>query len=229
MLNSFFSGLYNGSTDTITVSLFLLLTGAALLLGALSAFVYARKNECSRGFAAALATLPAVVSTVILMVSGSIGAGVAVAGTFSLVRFRSAPGSAKEIAAVFTAMAIGLACGMGCPGLAALFTVVMCLVELILSLVDLTGRGRDQTKLLHITVPESLEYAGVFDEVFEQYADEWELLRVKTTGLGSLNKLSYRIRLKNSGTEKAMIDALRCRNGNLEISLSAQSAETAEL
>ena len=229
MLNSFFSGLYSGSTDSITIDLFLILTGAALLLGALSAFVYARKNDCSRGFAAALATLPAVVSTVILMVSGSIGAGVAVAGTFSLVRFRSAPGSAKEIAAVFTAMAIGLACGMGCPGLAALFTAVMCLAEFVYARLDLTGRSGDQSRLLQITVPESLEYASAFDEVFEQYVSECELLRVKTTGLGSLNKLTYRIRLKKSGTEKALIDALRCRNGNLEINLSIRMQEAAEL
>lgn len=228
MLDSIFTGLYSGSTDSITVSLFLLLTGAALLLGALLSFVYAKKNDCSRGFAAALATLPAVVSTVILMVSGSIGAGVAVAGTFSLVRFRSAPGSAKEIAAVFTAMALGLACGMGCPGLAALFTVVMILAELLYSRLDLSARGQ-QKKFLQVTVPESLDYTGVFDDLFDRFTSESELLRVKTSGLGSLNKLTYRIILKNSGDEKALIDALRVRNGNLEISLSAQSAGTAEL
>lgn len=228
VLNSLFTGLYDGSTDSITVSLFLLLTGSALLLGALLALVYARKNDCSRGFAAALATLPAVVSTVILMVSGSIGAGVAVAGTFSLVRFRSAPGSAKEIAAVFTDMALGLACGMGCPGLAALFTLVMILVELLYGKVDLTG-GKKQYKLLQVTVPESLEYAGIFDDLFEQYTTESELLRVKTSGLGSLNKLTYRLTLKEKGSEKAFIDAIRCRNGNLEISLSAQSDGADEL
>ena len=228
MLDSLFTGLYSGSTDTITVSMFLLLTGAALLLGALLAFVYARKNDCTRGFAAALATLPAVVSTVILMVSGSIGAGVAVAGTFSLVRFRSAPGSAKEIAAVFTAMALGLACGMGCPGLAALFTLIMILAELLYARVDLSA-GKRQKKLLQVTVPESLDYTGVFDDLLDKYTDESELLRVKTSGLGSLNKLTYRIILKRSGDEKALIDALRVRNGNLEISLSAHSTETAEL
>ena len=228
MLDSLFTGLYSGSTDTITIPLFLLLTGAALLLGALLAFVYARKNDCTRGFAAALATLPAVVSTVILMVSGSIGAGVAVAGTFSLVRFRSAPGSAKEIAAVFTAMALGLACGMGCPGLAALFTLIMILAELLYARVDLSA-GKRQKKLLQVTVPESLDYTGVFDDLLDKYTDESELLRVKTSGLGSLNKLTYRIILKRSGDEKALIDALRVRNGNLEISLSAHSTETAEL
>ena len=130
MLDSVFSTLYNSSAE-ITVPLFLIIMASALLLGALEAFVYRRNNPCTRSFAVTLAMLPAVVSVIILMVSGSIGAGVAVAGTFSLVRFRSAPGSAKEIAAVFIAMAIGLACGMGCPGLAALFTLIMCGAELL--------------------------------------------------------------------------------------------------
>ena len=228
MLDSVFSTLYNSSAE-ITVPLFLIIMASALLLGALEAFVYRRNNPCTRSFAVTLAMLPAVVSVIILMVSGSIGAGVAVAGTFSLVRFRSAPGSAKEIAAVFIAMAIGLACGMGCPGLAALFTLIMCGAELLYSRV---GFGRDPfeaRKTLSVTVPESLEYSGIFDDLFAAYTTEAKMTRVKTTNLGSLNRLSYEITLREPGTEKALIDPIRCRNGNLEISLGCRAAETNEL
>ena len=228
MLDSVFSTLYNSSAE-ITVPLFLIIMASALLLGALEAFVYRRNNPCTRSFAVTLAMLPAVVSVIILMVSGSIGAGVAVAGTFSLVRFRSAPGSAKEIAAVFIAMAIGLACGMGCPGLAALFTLIMCGAELLYSRV---GFGRDPfeaRKTLSVTVPESLEYSGIFDDLFAAYTTEAKMTRVKTTNLGSLNRLSYEITLREPGTEKALIDAIRCRNGNLEVSLGCRAAETNEL
>ena len=228
MLDSVFSTLYNSSAE-ITVPLFLIIMASALLLGALEAFVYRRNNPCTRSFAVTLAMLPAVVSVIILMVSGSIGAGVAVAGTFSLVRFRSAPGSAKEIAAVFIAMAIGLACGMGCPGLAALFTLIMCGAELLYSRV---GFGRDPfeaRKTLSVTVPESLEYSGIFDDLFAAYTTEAKMTRVKTPNLGSLNRLSYEITLREPGTEKALIDAIRCRNGNLEISLGCRAAETNEL
>ena len=230
MLDSFFSGLYNGSTDSITAPLYLTLTFSALLLGAALALVYRRNNRCSRSFAVTLATLPAVVSTVILMVSGSIGAGVAVAGTFSLVRFRSAPGTGKEIAAVFTSMAIGLACGMGCPGLALLFTGIMCLADLFYSRIRFGESGSESLdRSLHITVPESLEYAEIFDDVFAEYTSRAKLTRVKTTNLGSLNRLSYDITLRESGSEKKLIDALRCRNGNLEISLAEQGTDAAEL
>ena len=228
MLDSLFSTLYSSSGD-ITVPVFLLVMLSALLLGALEAFVYRKNNPCSRSFAVTLAMLPAVVSVVILMVSGSIGAGVAVAGTFSLVRFRSAPGSAKEIAAVFIAMAIGLACGMGCPGLAALFTLIICAVELLYSKLGFGEDALDTRKTLNVTLPESLEYSEIFNDLFEQYTSEAKMTRVKTTNLGSLNRLTYDITLRAPGTEKALIDAIRCRNGNLEVSIGCRAAETNEL
>ena len=228
MLDSVFSTLYNSNTE-ITVPLFLLIIASALVLGALEALCYRRSNPCTRSFAVTLAMLPAVVSVIILMVSGSIGAGVAVAGTFSLVRFRSAPGSAKEIAAVFIAMAIGLACGMGCPGLALLFTLIMCGVELLYSRIGF-GEDRDNLqKALSVTLPESLEYSDIFDDLFAEYTTEAKMTRVKTTNLGSLNRLSYDITLRKPGTEKALIDAIRCRNGNLEVSIGNRMPETNEL
>ena len=214
----------------MSVSAFLCILGSALVLGAVYALVYQRTSRCSQSLAVALATLPAVVAVVILMVNGSIGAGVAVAGAFSLVRFRSAPGTGKEIAAVFTAMAAGLACGMGSPALAALFTLILCGAEALYSLVGFGGaKDGDRRRLLHITMPEGLEYAEVFDDLFAQYTSDARLLRVKTANLGSLNRLTYEITLRQSGTEKALIDELRCRNGNLEISLSVQTDDAAEL
>ena len=230
MLESFFSGIYNSSTDSITLSVFLLLILSALIIGAAQALVYMHNNSGSKSFVVTLATLPAVVSTIIMLVSGSIGAGVAVAGTFSLVRFRSAPGSGKEIAAVFTAMAVGLACGMGCPGLAALFALIMCLADTLYARINFGERkGEELFKSLQITVPESLEYAEVFDDIFDEYTTEAKMIRVKTTNLGSLNRLTYEVKLRESGLEKQLIDALRCRNGNLEINLSARMEASAEL
>ena len=229
MLDSVFSTLYN-SGETVTVAAFLLILAAALALGAVYALVYQRLNPCTRSFAVALATLPAVVAVVILMVNGSIGAGIAVAGAFSLVRFRSAPGTGREIAAVFVAMAIGLACGMGCPGLAALFTLILSAVDALYAKLGFgTARGGELRRLLHITVPEGLEYAEMFEDLFAEFTASSRLLKVKTANLGSLNRLTYELVLRKAGSEKALIDALRCRNGNLEISLSTQTEDPAEL
>ena len=229
MLEKIFQSVYNTS-EALSASAFLIVIGSALVLGALHALLYGFNNRSSKSFAVTLATLPAIVSVVILMVSGSIGAGVAVAGTFSLVRFRSAPGSAKEIAAVFTSMALGLACGMGYPGFAFLFGLILALVDTLYAHSSFGEiRGGSLHKTLLITVPESLEYNGVFDDIFRAYTSEARLVRVKTTNLGSLNRLSYELTLKRPGCEKAMIDELRCRNGNLEISLGEQSTEHNEL
>lgn len=229
MLEKIFQSVYT-SSEALSASAFLIVIGSALVLGALHALLYGFNNRSSKSFAVTLATLPAIVSVVILMVSGSIGAGVAVAGTFSLVRFRSAPGSAKEIAAVFTSMALGLACGMGYPGFAFLFGLILALADTLYAHSSFGEiRGGSLHKTLLITVPESLEYNGVFDDIFSEYTREARLVRVKTTNLGSLNRLSYELTLKRPGCEKAMIDELRCRNGNLEISLGEQSTEHNEL
>ncbi len=229
VLDNVFNPVYNVN-ETLKVSAFLLIVLAALALGTLHALIYGFHNRSSKSFAVTLATLPAIVSVVILMVSGSIGAGVAVAGTFSLVRFRSAPGTAREITAVFTSMALGLACGMGYPALALLFGQIVALAD---TLYARGAFGETRTgyvpKSLQITVPESLEYNGIFDDIFDRYAVGTRLVRVNTTNLGSLNRLNYELTLKKHGTEKAMIDELRCRNGNLEISLCELSTESNEL
>ncbi|MBR3053082.1 MAG: DUF4956 domain-containing protein, partial [Firmicutes bacterium] len=173
-----------------------------------------------------IALLPAIVAVIIMMVNGSLGASVAVAGAFSLVRFRSNPGTAREICAVFLAMAVGLACGIGYPAFAALFAAIICIVTLAFEHFGMMQkRSAELDKHLHITVPEDLEYADVFTDLFEKYTSESTLKSVKTTNLGSLNKLNYMITMKEPGKEKEFIDELRCRNGNLEISISLAGAE----
>lgn len=173
--------------------------------------------------------LPAIVAVIIMMVNGSIGASVAVAGTFSLVRFRSAPGTAREICAVFLAMAVGLACGMGYVAFAAIFAVILALVTVAYDRVGfLEKRDGGVEKVLKVTVPEDLDYEGMFDDLFKKYTTRARLTSVKTSNLGSLNKLHYNVTMKKVGTDKEFIDELRCRNGNLEISL-AMLADSGEL
>lgn len=230
MLDSLFSGLFTSASGTITLGNFCLSIASALVLGAVLVWIYGYRNTYTKSFAVTLALLPAIVSVIIMMVSGSLGAGVAVAGTFSLVRFRSAPGTAKEICAIFLAMAVGLACGMGYPAFAALFTVVMGLVSFFYASVNFGGkRDAELRRTLQITVPEDLNYTGAFDDLFEKYTTAAVLTRVKTTNLGSLNRLTYDITLRERGTEKELIDELRCRNGNLEISAALPMTDSAAL
>ena len=229
-METLFENMNTLNQTDITLGDFVITIIAALVLGAVLAFTYKFRSNPTKSFVGTLAILPAVVSVVILMVSGSLGAGVAVAGTFSLVRFRSAPGTAKEIGAIFMAMAVGLACGMGFMGAAVVFTVIMCVVVLVYELIGFEkSNSTGLNKTINITVPEDLDYSEIFDEVWENYTNKVEMIRVKTTNLGSLNKLTYNITLKEKNTEKKLIDDLRCRNGNLEISMSQQMTEQMEL
>ena len=211
----------SSGTSPLGVGGFILCVAAALAIGLVFALVYAHKSVCTKSFVMSLAMLPAIVCLVVMMVSGSIGAGVAVAGTFSLVRFRSAAGSAREICAVFLVMAVGIACGMGYIGYALLFTLIMSTVLLLYNRCGFgLAKNAELNKTLRITIPEDLDYGGVFDDVFEECTSSHTLQSVKTTNMGSLFKLTYDLTLKRPGCEKAFIDALRCRNGNLEISSS---------
>ena len=229
MLNSTFASLYNATTG-ITLQTFLICIGAALVLGAVMALVYCFRTAHSASFVVTLALLPATVAVVIMMVNGNLGAGVAVAGAFSLVRFRSTPGTAKEIGAIFMSMAVGLACGMGYPGFGLIFAGIMCAVSLVYALVGFGGpRNVRLRRTLRITVPEDLDYPTVFDDLLQKYTTVATLTSVKTTNLGSLNRLTYELTLRQAGTEKEFIDELRCRNGNLEISMSIQSMDNREI
>lgn len=205
--------------SSFTLLEFLACAALSLLLGALTAVVFTRNAPHTKGFALTLALLPLAVQMVIMLVNGNLGAGIAVAGAFSLVRFRSAQGSAKEICAIFIAMAIGLACGMGYLAIAALFALIACAAAFLLDRLRF-GEPRRQERELRITVPEGMDYAGAFDGPFAVFTEKAELVEVKTSGMGSLYKLKYRIVPGKDMDEKRFIDALRCLNGNLEISCS---------
>ena len=222
MSESIFQGLFDcGTVATVSVQTFLLCIGTALVLGLFLALTYSFRSHTTRSFVATLAILPAVVCVVIMMVNGNVGAGVAVAGAFGLVRFRSAPGTAREIGTIFLAMAAGLITGMGYLAYAVLFTLILGLALLLCQLLIRPTGGQS---LLRITVPEDHDYTQMFDDVFARYTKECETVSVKTTNMGSLFRLTYRITMKDTAEEKAFIDALRCRNGNLEVSISQEEA-----
>ena len=231
MIDTLFQGIFDGElASVITVSDFLLCLGTALVLGFVLALSYMFRTQYTRSFVVTLALLPAVVCVVIMLVNGNVGTGVAVAGAFSLVRFRSVPGTAKEICALFLAMAAGLIAGMGYLGFGILFTAVMCTAFLLCSFFNF-GQKKNSAryKILTVTIPEDLDYSGVFDNIFREYATSWELVRVKTTNMGSMFRLTYELTLRDPALEKQMIDQIRCRNGNLEVSLSRQDTANAEL
>ncbi len=207
----------------ITLSIFGICTAVSLILGVATALVGMFRSKCTQSFAVALAILPAVVQVVIMLVNGNVGAGVAVAGAFSLVRFRSAPGTAREIAVIFLAMAIGLATGMGYVVLAVLFFLVAGGLLLLLTLLNFGGSDPAE-RVLRITIPENLDYDGLFDDLFAKYVRSFSLEKVKTTNMGTLYELQYRIVLKNDRVPKAFFDELRCRNGNLNIVCSRESS-----
>lgn len=231
MLNSIVRGLFDTDmTKVIGVSDFLLCLGCSLVIGLILALSYMYRSRYTKSFIVTLALLPAVVCVVIMMVNGNIGAGVAVAGAFSLVRFRSVPGTAKEITMLFLAMGAGLITGMGYLGFAVLFTLIMCALSVVYNHFDFGSKRNANTyKTLQITIPEDLDYTGVFEEILENYTTSCELVRVKTTNMGSMFRLTYNLVLRDTGKEKEMIDKLRCRNGNLEITVSQQETNVVEL
>lgn len=231
MLDSVFKGLFDTDmTNVISVGDFLLCVGCSLIIGLILAAAYMYRTRYTKSFVVTLAMLPAVVCVVIMMVNGNVGTGVAVAGAFSLVRFRSVPGSAKEIGILFLAMGSGLIAGMGYLGYAFLFTFILCIVCVLYSHFDFGSRKNAALyKTLHVTIPEDLNYTEVFDDIFNKYASEYELTQVKTTNMGSMFRLTYNLTMKNSDAEKELIDMLRCRNGNLEITLARQETTAFEL
>jgi hypothetical protein len=216
VLDQILTGSVTGAS--ITLSSFLTCTLVSVLLGLGIAFLCMYKSKYTQSFVVTLAMLPAVVQLVIILVNGNLGTGVAVAGTFSLVRFRSVAGSAKEIGMIFLAMAIGLATGMGYLGLAVLFFLLMAALSLVLTQCRF-GAGKEQERELKITIPESLDYDGLFDDLFQTYTSFCELDKVKTSNMGTLYELHYRVILKAPSVPKEFLDELRCRNGNLNISL----------
>ncbi len=210
MLDSIITG------TEITLSTFFICIAVSLVLGLGIALLCMYKSSYTQSFIITLALLPAVVQVIIMLVNGNIGTGVAVAGAFGLIRFRSTPGTAKEIGMIFLAMAIGLATGMGYVMLAALFFAVMAVFILVLSQLRFGGSSENE-RMLKITIPENLDYDGLFEDLFQQYLRSAKLERVKTTNMGTLYELDYRVILKDEQVPKIFLDELRCRNGNLNI------------
>ena len=206
----------------LTLSAFFICTAVSIVLGVGTALVGMYRSRSTQSFAITLAVLPVVVQIVIMLVNGNLGAGVAVAGAFSLVRFRSAPGTAREISSLFLAMAIGLATGMGYVALACVSFVAVSAVILLLTAIRF-GEGHAFRRVLKITIPENLNYDGLFDDIFDKYLTSSSLTKVKTTNMGTLFELEYSIVLPEERVPKEFLDAIRCRNGNLNIVCSKEA------
>ena len=224
-MTSLFGSIFNG---TLTLGTFLLAVGASMALGLILSVVFMYKNTYTKSFISALVLIPAVETVVIMLVNDNLGVGLSVAGSFALIRFRSVKGNAKELAAVFIAMTIGIICGTGYVAIAGIFTLLLCAAMFLMTLLDF-GRQSDDEKYLKITVPESLNYDEVFDEILQKYTKSCELESVKTLTLGSLFRVEYRIIMKDAGKTKKMIDEIRTRNGNLEIMCGRNATNREEL
>lgn len=226
-----FDSLFTDSTAATSVELMPLLASvsASLVLGFVLALVYCFRSRHTKSFVMTLAILPAIVCVVIAMVNGNVGAGVAVAGAFSLVRFRSAPGSARDIAFIFLAMCVGLVAGMGYIMCAAVVTAVLCVVILAYQSVGVGPLGESADRSVRITVPEDLDFSDLFDDILERYTTYHELVTVKTTNMGSLYRLMYNVGMRDLSQQRQLIDELRCRNGNLEIAIAHQEGGNDEL
>lgn len=226
MTKSIFSSTLNNIT--VTLPEYLIALSVALLLGIVIAAVGRFRSKQTRSLSIAIVLLPPIVQTIIMLVNREFGAGLAVAGAFGLVRFRSAPASARDMVLIALSVAVGLACGMGLVGIAAILTLVVLFMLFILTFTDF-GSSPARERNLRIVIPETLNYTKVFDEVFEQYTTRCELTRVKTTNLGSLFQLQYDIMLKDPAKEKEFIDELRVLNGNLEITVSSPDSGSKEI
>ena len=209
-----------------TLSTYLICMACAFVCGIVVALAATFRTRSTKSFLLTLILLPAVVQTVITMVNGNVGTGIAVAGAFSLVRFRSVPGKAKDIAAIFLTMTAGLTCASGYVAIAILFSLIASAVMVLISLIPVrVEREYD----LRITVPETLNYTEIFDDVFEKYTKYCKIASVRTTTMGSLYRIDYKLEMKNSAQTREMIDELRCRNGNLEVRITVAAERNEEL
>lgn len=230
-MQNIFQGIFDSSVETvISVPNFLLCVGVSLFIGVFLAKVYMYKSRYTNSFVLTLSLLPAIVCVVIMMVNGNVGAGVAVAGAFSLVRFRSVPGTAREIGTIFLAMGAGLVAGMGYLAYAVLFSILLGGVMFCYQKWNIvSGKDKKKEKTLRVILPENLDYTEVFQDIFEEYTESVEEVCVKTTNMGSLFHITYYVTLKKVEMEKQFLDAIRCKNGNLEVNLSRRENQVYEL
>lgn len=214
-----FNSIFNGISSSIDLGSMLICVFCSIVLGLIAAFTYKTTSRYSKNFLITLSMLPLLVEAVIIMVNGNLGTSVAILGAFGLVKFRSLPGTSKEILFVFFTMTIGLACGMGHIFYATIITFIGCGLILLFSRVNIFELNGSM-KTLKVLMPEDLDYASVFDDIFKKYTNKVEIEKVKTTNMGSLYELTYRVSLKARINEKKFIDDLRVRNGNLKIVLT---------
>ncbi len=227
-----FESIFTAATDgSIDVSMAIISFGVALAIGLVIgiAYMYAnKKSGYNKDFIVGLVLLPAIVSVVILLVGSNVARAFSMAGAFALVRFRSAPGSAKDISVVFFSMAAGLACGLGYVSFAVIFAIVMLLVFVALSVSGFADRAAGKRQL-KITIPENLNYTEVFDDIFDKFTTDAQLARVKTTNMGTMFELTYIIQMLADVSEKAFLDAIRMKNGNLNITLGMVENNSSQL
>jgi len=219
-----FNTIFDSTASGLDIGTMLICSGAGILLGAAIAFVHKITSRCSKDFLITLATLPILVAVVMIMINGSLGTSIAILGAFSLVRFRSVPGSAKELLSVFFAMAIGLALGMGHVLFAVVFTIIVSVLILIYNKMPIFNGGKTE-QILKITIPEDLDYTNAFKDEFEKYTSNHRLIKTKTINMGSLYKISYYVTLKGNISEKEFLDAIRVKNCNLQVLLSTGDEE----
>ena len=215
-LQSFLNAINSGSGIEINTTTIILSMAAALIFGLLISLTYI--------FAITLTMLPIILTVIILFVGSNVARAFSLAGTLSIIRFRSAPGDPEDIGYIFFDIAAGLACGVGLFFWGAIFVLLLCLFMIVISKVDF-ARPKSTAKQLKITIPENLDYEGVFDEILKRYTNSYVLRRVKTTDLGSLFELTYSLKMIKGADEKEFIDELRTRNGNLNIVLSLAENE----
>lgn len=223
------SSLFSGDTSTLEWRSLLICIAASLLLGILVAAIHMIRNVYTKNFVITLAVLPILVQSVIMLVNGNLGTGVAILGAFSLIRFRSVPGGSREITSVFWSMGIGLATGMGYVGYVVIFSIIVTLFLTLLYTVPFGDRQATSERELKVTIPEDLDYPQLFDDLFEKYTHSAKLTSVRTTTMGSLYELRYQLLLKDQAQEKQIIDEVRVRNGNLPVVLGKLTANRDEL
>lgn len=224
MLDTLFSTVIG---DTLSLPVMLASIGTALLLGFFISFVYLRTHPAegmTSSMSITLIMLPAIIAIIIMLVGNNVARAFSLAGAFSLIRFRSAPGDPKDIAYVFFTLGAGLAAGMGYLGYAVLFVVILCTVMYVLYRTQYAV-PKQESMLLKITIPEDLNFQHLFDDLLDKYADAWTLKRVKTSDFGSLFEIAFNVSLKASTNHKEFMDELRCRNGNLNILLTQKEYE----
>ena len=223
-----FKSILSDTVGTLSITSALECMGVSLILGLVIALVHVKTSKPSKNFAMSLVVLPLLVQVVMMMVNGNLGTSVAILGAFGLVRFRSQPGTSKEIISIFFAMAVGLACGMGHIVFATLVTVVVAFILFILSKIKFGEQGENERKL-KVTIPEDVDYTDAFNKIFEKYTYFSKVEKVKTVNMGSMYDITYSIKLKNDINEKEFLDEIRIKNSNLNVLLQKVEEGACEL